>query len=436
VSVVIGAIADDYTGGTDVSVAFRRAGLRTLLFFGVPSEHEELPPHDALVIALKSRMIPSEEAVEQSLDAHRWLDNRGVSTLYFKYCSTFDSTSQGNIGPVLDALASVTGARSVVMTPSSPEHGRTQYQGHLFVGVLLLSESHMRNHPVTPMTDSNIGHLLRGQTPESIGLVEHAVVAQGHVAVRAAVRAAEDRGERYILADAIDDDDLRTIGRAIAGAPLVAGASGLAAGLASVLTEVGPQRAADAPERDLLRGYHRSVVLAGSCSARTLEQIAFIQAGGRPSYRLDAIADPEPASLAAAALAWYDALVESDPDAAPLIYSSVEPATLRRIQAELGVAMSAEILEDAIGRVARGLVDRGVTRVISAGGETSGAIVTALNVTGGFIGEEESRGIPWIFTTTEPQLALLLKSGNFGDRELLARTSDTVSSRSGDAGAA
>jgi uncharacterized protein YgbK (DUF1537 family) len=252
--------------------------------------------------------------------------------------------------------------------------------------------------------------------------VEHAVVAQGYGAVRAAIQEAEDRGERYILADAIGDDDLRAIGRAIHGAPLAAGASGLAAGLASVLAALEPGHSQDPEAHESLRDYGRSVVLAGSCSARTLEQIEFLQAKGGPSFRLDATLDPDPESLAASAIEWYDNLGPSDH--APLIYSSVEPAELRRVQDELGVERSAEILESAIGRVARGLVDRGVNRVISAGGETSGAIVTALGVTGGRIGEEAARGVPWIFTTTGPRLALLLKSGNFGDLELLARASE------------
>ncbi len=422
---VIGAIADDYTGGSDVAVAFRRAGLRTLLFFGIPPEGQVLPEHDALIVALKSRMIPSEDAVAQSLDSYRWLKEHDVSTVYFKYCSTFDSSAQGNIGPVLDALVLATGARSVVTTPSSPEHRRTQYQGYLFVDTNLLSESHMHDHPVTPMTDSNLGRLLRAQTSAKVGLVEHVVVTQGEDAVRTAVRAAEDRGEQYILADAIDDDDLRTLGRAIFGAPLVAGASGLAAGLASVIADVEPRRAQNPGANESLGDYSRSVVLAGSCSARTLEQIEFLQANGSPSFRLDATVDPDPESLAESAIEWFDNLGSSD--LAPLIYSSVEPAELRRVQDELGVERSAQILESAIGRVARALVDRGVTRVISAGGETSGAIVTALGVTGGRIGEEAARGVPWIFTTTEPRLALLLKSGNFGEPELLVRASETTS---------
>ncbi|MEV4177917.1 four-carbon acid sugar kinase family protein, partial [Nonomuraea sp. NPDC049709] len=152
---MIGAIADDVTGATDVAVALRRHGLRTVLYFGLPPQGTELPEHDAVVIALKTRTIPRADAVARSLEALHWLRANGAARqVYFKYCSTFDSTPDGNIGPVLDALADAMDAPVVAMTPSSPEHGRTQYNGYLFVGDVLLGESHMRHHPLTPMTDS------------------------------------------------------------------------------------------------------------------------------------------------------------------------------------------------------------------------------------------------------------------------------------------
>jgi uncharacterized protein YgbK (DUF1537 family) len=424
---MIGAIADDVTGASDVAVALRREGLRTLLFFGIPPEGDELPAHDALVVALKSRMIPAADAVAQSRDALRWLLAHRVTTTYFKFCSTFDSTSEGNIGPVLDALASDLGARSVVMTPSSPEHGRTQYRGHLFVGDLLLSESHMRHHPVTPMTDSNLVSLLRGQSGERVALIDHSRTRGGETAIRAAIAQAEADGDRYLLVDAIDGRDLRGIGAAALGAPLVAGAAGLAGGLAAAVaaTRSGDRVVeASAEQSDILR-HGPAAVIAGSCSARTLEQIAELVRSDRPAFHLDVLAERRPEALAAAALSWYDAL---NPSPAPLFYSSATPAELRVVQETLGAGPSAEILETATGLIARGLIERGVRKLVSAGGETSGAVVAALGVTGGIIGEEEARGVPWIFTASEHPLALLLKSGNFGDADLLVRASETTGS--------
>lgn len=231
----LGVIADDFTGATDVAVALRRAGLRTLLFFGVPDGTSEgahaphpsqLPEHDALVVALKSRMMPATDAVASSTAALRWLRGQGTGQIYFKFCSTFDSTPRGNIGPVLDALAEATGAGPVTLTPSSPEHLRTQYQGCLFVDDVLLGESHMRDHPVTPMTDSYLPRLLRAQTSGQVALIGLGTVRQGPAVVRAALTDAGERGARYVLADGIDESDLRTLGRAVVGAPLVAGAAG------------------------------------------------------------------------------------------------------------------------------------------------------------------------------------------------------------------
>ncbi|MFB4266161.1 3-oxo-tetronate kinase [Nonomuraea sp. GTA35] len=409
---MIGAIADDFTGATDVAVALRRRGIRTLLYFGLPRQGAEAPEHDAVVIALKTRTVHKADAVARSLRALRWLRAHGAAEqVYFKYCSTFDSTPDGNIGPVLDALADAMEAPIVPMTPSSPEHGRTQYNGYLFVGDVLLGESHMRHHPLTPMTDSYLPRLLEAQSAYRSGVVTLPHVrGQGIERRLAELR---EQGVRYAFVDALEDDDLMTAGRALAGAPLVAGAAGLAGGLAAARAGAGHGQA-PAPEPS-----GPAAVLAGSCSARTLQQVHAMIEAGMPAYRLDALADQDADSLASGALAWYDSLRRDT--GAPLIYSSLEPAKLRRVQEALGVERSAAILETAIGRIARGLVERGVTRLVTAGGETSGAVVSALGVPGGVIGAEAARGVPWIFTPSGP--ALLLKSGNFGDPDLLLRAS-------------
>jgi uncharacterized protein YgbK (DUF1537 family) len=404
---VIGAIADDVTGATDVAVAFRRHGLRTQLIFGVPTTG--LGDVDAVVIALHIRMIEAAEAVAQAIAAWKWLRDNGITRTYFKYCSTFDSTPHGNIGPVLDALSEAAGARTVVTTPSSPEHGRTQYAGYLFVGDQLLADSPMRHHPVTPMTESHLPTLLRPQTRERIDLVPLREVR------RRALSGRIERGAaRFLFVDALTDDDLVEIGRAVVDLPLSAGAAGLAGGIAAALAERKPAGVGEPVEEE---PGGRAAVLSGSCSARTLEQVEHLLAAGRPAYFLDVLAAPAAGPLAANALAWYDALSGA---AAPLIYSSVEPDRLRAIQNTLGAARAAGILEEATGRIARGLVERGVTRIVTAGGETSGAVVTALGVDGGLVGAEAARGVPWIH---HPELTLLLKSGNFGEPDLLTRAS-------------
>ncbi|MEJ3655585.1 3-oxo-tetronate kinase [Actinomycetes bacterium KLBMP 9759] len=406
---MIGAIADDVTGATDVAVAMRREGLRTLLVFGVPGDPAPAG-HDAVVVALKSRTVPAAEAVDQSRRALSWLQEHGADGIYVKFCSTFDSTPEGNIGPVLDALADELAAPTVVLTPSSPEHARTQYLGHLFVGDVLISDSHMRHHPLTPMIDPVLPRVLQRQTERPVGLIPHPVVRAGRAAIRAAATAA---GERYLLVDAVCDADLREIGVAVAEFPLVAGASGLAAGLAAARRVAGAATAAD-PVGDA-----PAAALAGSCSARTLEQVAAMREAGRPTYLLDVVAEPAAGRLAAGALDWFDGLGATP---APLFYSSVPPERLAEIQAVLGAQRAAETLERAMGEIATGLVARGVRRIVAAGGETSGAIVAALGVEAVEIGPEAARGVPWIYPTSGDPLALLLKSGNFGEADLLVRT--------------
>ena len=408
---MIAAIADDFTGATDVAVAFRQAGLRTAIRFGPPDGTTAAPACDALVVALKTRTVPGGEAVAASLRALDWLRNAGATRLYFKYCSTFDSTPAGNIGPVLDALSAALGAAQVVTTPAAPEHGRTQYQGYLFVEDRLLAESHMRHHPLNPMTDSHLPRVLGAQTRRRVGVLSLATVRSGAHAIRHHLAGA---GEGYLLADAIDESDLRSIGRAVLDHPLVAGASGLARGLAGAIAAVpGFVARPDPPLAPQPAGGTRAVALAGSCSARTLEQVRAFRESDAPAYRIDALAARDPLELAGDALRWYDANTQAAP---VLLYSSATPAELARVQGALGVTGSAELIEAALRLIAVGLVARGVTRIVVAGGETAGAVVTALDIDGGLIGPEAAPGVPWILAD---RLELLLKSGNFGGPRLL-----------------
>lgn len=413
----LGAISDDYTGGTDIALAFRQAGLRTLLFFGPPESATELPPHDAIVIALKSRTIPPDEAVADTLAAWTWLSAAGVESVYVKYCSTFDSTAQGNIGPVTDALADAIGATTVVTTPSSPTHQRTVYAGQLFVDGVPLAQTHMAHHPLTPMTDSCLPRVLAAQTDHPVDLLPLATVHAGRAEVRAGIAAAADRGVRHLVADAVEEADLRTLARAVADQPLVAGAAGLAGALAALRApapgagSTAADRVASAP----------TAILAGSCSARTLEQVGDFADRGNPTYRIDALSGKDPTILATRALEWAD---ELPPGTAPLIYTSLPPEALRQVQQQLGTEASAQLLEAALGQVADGLVARGVRRLVSAGGETSGAIVHALRVQGAAVGGDVSPGVPWIYTFGERPLAFLLKSGNFGDVAMFSRATD------------
>ena len=281
----IGCIADDFTGGTDVAAAFRRAGLRTALVFGTPDADTTLPADcDAAVVALKSRSRPADEAVADALAAQRWSWNKGVAQVYFKYCSTFDSTEKGNIGPVADALLDAVGAPITLHCPSSPPNGRTVYQGHLFVHDQLLPDSPLRHHPLNPMTDSALVRLLSAQTRHRVAPIDWATVRQGPEAVREALLAHRQAGVRHVFADALTDDDLAVLGAAVLELPVVAGAAGLAEGLGHAYPTTSP-----APVEPLPRE-GKAAVLAGSCSARTLEQIAHFHAAGLPSLHLDVLA--------------------------------------------------------------------------------------------------------------------------------------------------
>lgn len=395
-----GCIADDYTGATDVAAAFRRGGLRTVLVFGQPAPDLAAPDCDALIVALKSRTIPAGDAVARSLGVKRWLTDAGARRFYFKYCSTFDSTDAGNIGPVTDALLDDLGSDLTLICPATPMQGRTIYQGHLFVGDRLLSESSMRSHPLTPMTDSDLVAVLGRQTPHRVGLLAQDVVRSGAGAVASALTRLRAEGVRHVVCDAISADDLEVLARGAATLPLITGAAGLAEAAAVV------QGGTAGVASDVRLPEGRTLILAGSLSARTAEQIEAAQAV-MPSFDLDPLTMPSAAAMAEAATSWLKA--QGRPRAA-LISSGSNRAP----------AAAADQIERAMGTIACRAVESGVTRLVVAGGETSGSVVEALGVGPVEVGGEEDRGVPWIVAVDRP-LALLLKSGNFGGIDLFGR---------------
>ncbi len=400
---LLGAIADDVTGATDLCNTLVRGGMRTVQTMGVARD-VELPEVDAVVVGLKSRTAPVAEAVAGSTEALAWLRELGASRFFFKVCSTFDSTAEGNIGPVADALLDALGSELTLVCPAFPANGRTVYQGHLFVGDRLLSESSMAHHPLTPMTDSDLVRVLGAQTSRPVGLVPLAVVRAGAEAIGRRLEELRRAGVAHAIADAVADDDLRALGAAGAELPLLTGGSGLALGLPESFRRLGllPERSPGA-EAAPPRG--PAVVLAGSCSAATREQVRRM-AARFPAIRVDAL-DGDLESLAAAATA---ALA----DGPVLVYSTAEPDEVARVQARLGAARAGDLVESALGELASRLVDAGARTLVVAGGETSGAVLRALGIRALAVGPEIAPGVPWMRSLGEPALALALKSGNFG----------------------
>lgn len=407
-SVLLGAVADDFTGATDLANTLVKAGMRVVQLIGVPRAEIDLAEADAVVVALKSRTSPVEDAVRESLEAMGWLRRCGARQLFFKYCSTFDSTPEGNIGPVVDAMMNALDAAFAVVCPAFPANGRTVYQGHLFVGDQLLSDSPMKDHPLTPMRDASLVRLMSQQSERRVGLVPYEVVASGVEATLAAFESHATSGVAYGVIDALSDEHLKTIGTAAAAHKLVTGGSGVAIGLPENFRRqglLGPPASPRLPEAT-----GRGAVLAGSCSQATRKQIAFVESDW-PCRKIDVhrVAAGEP--VVEDILAWAR---DQSPSKPVLIYGSADPDEVAATQARYGRERAGEIVEAALGRIAQGLVAQDTRRIIVAGGETSGAVVSALNVTGLKIGPEIDPGVPWTETLTRPRLALALKSGNFG----------------------
>jgi uncharacterized protein YgbK (DUF1537 family) len=412
---LLGCIADDFTGATDLAGMLVKAGMRTVQMIGVPQQPLSADI-DAVVIALKSRTVPAPQAVEESLAALRGLQQAQCRQFYFKYCSTFDSTDAGNIGPVTDALMTALNTDFTIACPAFPENQRTIFNGYLFVGAELLSESGMRNHPLTPMHDANLLRVLQRQTQRRVGLISHAVVAQGPAAIAADIERLKRDGIAIAIVDAISNDDLMRIGAALDRMPLVTAGSGIALGLPQNFRKAGLLQQAAADRLAAPPGLR--AVISGSCSAATNAQVAHFIGTGRPAFAIDPLQLAAGMDLVGQALAWATPLLADD---APLIYATAAPESVKAVQQQLGAERAGALVEDALAAIARGLVERGVRRLLVAGGETSGAVVKALGVSGLRIGPQIDPGVPWTTTLGGQELALALKSGNFGSVDFFSK---------------
>jgi len=407
----LGCIADDFTGATDLANNLVRQGMRVVQTIGVPTA--PVPDVDAVVVALKSRTAPVAEAVVMSLAAARWLRGQGAGQIYFKVCSTFDSTAEGNIGPVAEALLGELKADLAIVTPAFPENGRTVFKGHLFVGDQLLSDSPMRQHPLTPMTDANLVRVMQAQLRHSrAGLIEHRTVSAGVAAVRARMAALRAEGVAFAIADAVDDGHLRTLAEAGRELALVVAGSGLAIGIPAMF---GLSPSVTAAELPAARGTR--AIVSGSCSAATNAQVAAFRAAGGAAFAVDPLRLAQGVDVVAQTLAWALPRLGAAP---VLVYATAEPAAVRAVQASLGAERAGALVEAALARVATGLVAAGVGQLLLAGGETSGACVQALGVSLLRIGPQIEPGVPWCHAEV-PGLHLALKSGNFGGVDFFSR---------------
>ena len=412
----IGVIADDFTGGTDIAGFLVEGGLSTVQLSGVPADTFTTEA-DAVVVSLKSRSCPANEAVEQSLATLRWLQLQNCQQIFFKYCSTFDSTAEGNIGPVTDAILKQLGEKFTIIAPALPVNGRTVYCGHLFVNGALLNESGMQNHPVNPMRDANLMRLMEMQASGKAGNVPSSVLDQGAEAVRKAFAALADKGISYGVPDTLTTDHLSILGEAAADMPFVTGGSGLAAGLAKALAKKRGWKQENASEAGAPLPGGKTIVLSGSCSVMTNKQVAIYSADA-PSFQVEVgRCTKDAVGYAAEIASWID---QQDSGKAPLIYATASPEALAAIQSQFGAREASLAVEHLFSELTIHLKNRGFDHFIIAGGETSGVIVQKLGISAFHIGPQIAPGVPWVRAVNMP-VSLALKSGNFGDEQFFSK---------------
>ena len=421
-SILLGCIADDFTGATDLANNLVRAGMRVVQTVGVPTAPLGVSV-DAVVVSLKSRTIAPNQAVAQSRAALDWLKQHQAKQIYFKYCSTFDSTEQGNIGPVIDALMKDLNTDFTVATPAFPDAGRTVYRGYLFVGDVLLNESGMQDHPLTPMRDPNLVRVLKPQTQHAVGLVDYHASTTSTLAIEQRFAVLREDGVGIAIIDALNNEDLIRLGQACRDMPLVTGGSGVAIGLP---VNFGVKPNADATVLPQAQG--NQAIVSGSCSRATLAQVAdFIEHGGHAIAIDPVLLSQDPAQIEH----YIKQAIDTVATQPVLVYSSSTPEQLAQVQTTLGVMAAGELVEQWLAQVACALVQAGVGQLVVAGGETSGAVVQALGIEQLRIGAQIDPGVPWCHGVShmdEPRaLHISLKSGNFGAVDFFSRAFEVLS---------
>nr|WP_319556567.1 3-oxo-tetronate kinase [uncultured Vibrio sp.] len=411
---LLGVIADDFTGATDIAGFLVENGMRTVQLNGIPATEIDVNA-DAVVISLKSRSCPVDEAIQDSVAALQWLREQGCQQFYFKYCSTFDSTSEGNIGPVTDALLAELGEDFTIVCPALPVNGRTVYNGHLFVFEDLLSDSGMRNHPVTPMTDSSLIRMMNAQSNGTTGLVNFQTIEQGAQAVIQRFAELKDLGHRYAVVDAFNTEHLVTLGQAAKTLKLVTGGSGLAAGLAKNWVEQLEDQSDAKQAGNPIKA--PTVVFSGSCSVMTNQQVSVYKQQA-PHFAIDVETCLTNEDYSDVVFDWVMTNIESE--FAPLVYATADATALKAIQEQYGAQASSHAVEQFFSQLAVKLQSNGVKNFIVAGGETSGVVTQSLKVKGFHIGPQIAPGVPWV-KSVEGELSLALKSGNFGDENFFAK---------------
>lgn len=407
---LLGCIADDFTGASDLANTLCREGMRTTQYIDIPNANITADC-EAAIIALKSRSINADEAVRQSLDALEWLQSQGATQFLFKYCSTFDSTPQGNIGPVAQALAAKLNTSGVVVCPAFPTTGRTVYQGHLFVHDQLLNESGLQNHPLNPMTDADIRRWLQQQCTDKVGHIAQTTVCEGSDSVKNALAIAANDNQTLVVVDATADQDLITIGSACKEAKLITGGSGIALGLPENFRQRGLLADANQSFRPQTGP---AIILAGSCSQATRQQIQHYSGGPKTKIDIEQLMADKNSTAGI-----INTLPENGTVA--LIYSSAAPDTVKKLQSQFGAEQVARKIEQYFAELAKQLVAAGYKRIVVAGGETSGAVVSALEINAFDIGTEIDPGVPALSTRGDKPLAMALKSGNFGAEDFFQK---------------
>lgn len=414
--ITLGCIADDFTGATDLANMLVKGGLKTIQLLGTPSKNDVVPSVDAVIIALKTRTIPVEDAIEQSLQAMNWLKNAGAKQFFFKYCSTFDSTDEGNIGPVIDALMAGLETQFTIACPAFPETERTIFKGHLFVGDKLLSDSPMKDHPLTPMTDSNLVSTLSRQTSQKVGLVEYTNISGGPSEIKKAFNQLQKEDVAIAVTDVLNDEHLYFLGEAVKDFKLITGGSGIALGLPSQLKSQENHKE-ETTVHKLPEVLGKELILSGSCSEMTLAQVNEFSKK-YCTLKLNPVELAESNSALDNAVDW---VIQAKGKKPILVYASAPPDAVKEVQQRLGRDLASSTVENALAKIARAAVQNGFRRIVVAGGETAGAVVSKLGIKGIMIGEQIDPGVPTTVSIGNPSIGLVLKSGNFGSADFFEK---------------
>lgn len=406
--VKLAVIADDLTGANDTGVQYAKQGLETIVLTKSENVEKVKDKADVVVIDTESRTDKDEIAYSKVKKAAKAIKKIGINVVYKK----IDSTLRGNIGHELDAIMDVFKTNTAILVPAFPANGRITIGGHQLINQIPLNLTEISKDPLTPVKESHVPTLLRGQTKRTLFHISLSKVMNPKILEEEFEKIKKENGGIVIL-DAVTQNDLKTIARTL----LKLGLEKLTSGPAGLAEEM--------PEALGLVAGKPAVLISGSVSEVTMRQIRKVEeAIGAEAIKLNVqkIIKEECLKSEEIARVMKNVKINILKKMDSIITSAISKEAVEediKVGRELGLSnvdISREIAS-TFGEIANKIAEEEIAGLILTGGSIAISALKAMKSLGIKVTKEIMPGIPvgQIFGGRFNGFRVITKAGAFGD---------------------